>query len=389
MTPNNTDDTTRAGSTFDQHIARIAVGAYDDAQDVRTSLMNRIRDIVRKRNEGIPFDEVEDEKDDDSFDAKYKDDNLPELIEEMRDEEKLTSHEFEYLKEMLDAVRAASKVEERYKGVMHITEGEPIFTEWIEHVNGVSTTLTARLLHKYGYCEDFDRVSQLWSYSGLAPGQEPVKGEKLSYDPEAKTLAWLVADRIIMQGDNSRYKREFYDPYKETQMERYQEAECAYCGNSPSEHSPDGCDEFVAEKLRAHIERIVYSDDPPISEDQLPRLDALDVGALKRYVTETLDGDLPEGELNDFDWSRDFDLPEGHPGEASPPKSKGHAHNRAVRYLAKKFLKHYWYIARDIQGLDTPDEWVITHGGHEKQEDTFENPAHARRVLTADAEIEA
>lgn len=299
-----TDETqnTQTGSTFDQHLARIAVGAYDDAQDVRTSMMNRVRDIVRKRNEDIPFDAVEDEKDDRDYDSQYKDEHLPELVKEMYEGDKLSEHEFEYLREMLQAGQDAKQIEERYKGVMEITEREPIFTEWLQHVNGVSTVLTARMIHRFGYCADYDRVSNMWSYSGLAPGQSRTKGEKLGYDPQAKTLAWLVADRIIMQGGNSMYKTKFYDPYKKKQERRMERAE-----------------------------------------------------------------DMTEAQLEKQEWT--------------PPESQGHAHNRAVRYLAKKFLKHYWAIAREIQGHDTPDEYIIAHGGHEKREDTFENPFYAKRYL--------
>lgn len=291
-------------SAFNQRIARIAVGAYDDAQDQRQAMMNRVRDVIRKKNEGIPFDAVEDEKEDDErdYDEKYQDENLPDLIDEMHDEERLSGDEYEYLRQMLDAAEAAEKIEEQYKAVMKITTSEPIFQEWLANVYGVSTTLTARLLHQFGYCEDFDRVSNLWSYSGMAPGQDRERGEQLGYSPDAKTLAWLVSDRIIMQGGRSRYKEEFYDPYKEKQLRRMEQAE-----------------------------------------------------------------EMTEAQLEEQKWT--------------PPESRGHADNRARRYLAKKFLKHYWYIARSIKGYETPDEWVVTHGGHEKQTETFENPAYAKREL--------
>lgn len=303
MTP-KTATHDRSESAFNQSIARIAVGAYDDAQDVRTSMMNRVRDLIRKRNEGISFDEVEDEKDPEerSYDAKYQDDNLPDLIAEMHQAGKLSDDEFDYLEQMLQAASAAYDVEQQYKDVMAITEQEPIYTEWLTHVYGVSSTLTARLIHRFGYCEDFDRVSQLWSYSGLAPGQKREKGEQLNYDPQAKTLAWLVADNMVKQGERSRYRTEFYDPYKNKQLRRMERAE-----------------------------------------------------------------DMTEAQLEEQKWT--------------PPQSQGHADNRARRYLGKKFLKHYWAIARDLQGLETPDEWVITHGGHEKETESFENPFYARRML--------
>lgn len=312
-------------STFDREIARLAVGGYDDSQDVRTSMMNRVRDIVRKKNEGIPFDQVEEEKEEQSFDSKYEDDNLSEIISQMREDEKLTEREYGYLNDMLEAAELAAEMEDRYGSVMGITESEPIYTEWLDNVYGVSTTLTARLIHQFGYCENFEKVSNLWSYAGLAPGQKRERGEQLNYSPDAKKLGWLVADNMIKQGSNSQYRVAFYDPYKEKQtarMHRHEQGMCINCGQREAV-APSG------------------DDDPTLCEPCF---------------------------LND----------EPNP---TPPTSKGHADNRARRYLAKKFLKHYWYISRDLKGLSTPDEWVITHGGHDKETETFENPAYAKREL--------
>lgn len=295
----------RTESAFNQELARIAVGAYDDSQDVRKSMMNRIRDVVRRRNEDINFDEVEDKKEDQSYDSKYNDDNLPDLIEDMRANGEFSDREFEYLQKMLEAATVSRRVEKEYENVMKITKAEPIWTEWLVDVTGVSHTLTSRLINQFGYCEDFDRVSNLWSYAGLAPGQKRERGEKLSYNPDAKVLAWKISDTMIKMGANSKYRTEFYDPYKEKQLRRKERA-----------------------------------------------------------------ADMTEAELEAVKWT--------------PPESQGHADNRARRYLGKKFLKHYWAIARDLQGLETPDEWVIAHGGHEKQTETFENPFFALRYYQND-----
>lgn len=328
--------TAETGSAFDRQLARIAVGAYDDAQDVRTAMMNRVRDVIRKRNEDIAFDVVEEEKDpeEQDFEKAYKDGNLPDLIEEMKEEGKLTHHEFNYLQQMLEAASAAQEVEERYKDMMSIVTREPIYQQWLDNVYGVSTTLAARLLHKFGYCEKFPRVSNLWSYSGLAPGQTRVRGEQLNYDPEAKTLAWLIADTMIKQGENSMYRVNFYDPYKEKQVSRMERSVCQYCGKRTDEHVSHDGDKFCTDE---HSQEVT---------------------------------------LDDFG-IRGKEVPDG----ATPPWTQGHADNRARRYLGKKFLKHYWAISRDIIGASTPDEWVLTHGGHEKETDTFENPFYAKRKL--------
>lgn len=319
-------------SQFNRALARIAVGAYDDAQDVRIAMMNRIRDIVRKKNEDIPFDQVEEEKEDNDYDSKYDDENLPDIVDEMVSEGKLSAREQKYLEDMLEAAATAEQLEDQYKSVMDITQVEPIYQKWLDNVYGVSSILTARLIYNFGYCEDFPKVSNLWSYSGMAPGQTRKKGEQLDYNPQSKTLAWLVADRMIMQGSRSRYKEEFYNPYKERQLDRMEKAESVDDWEVKQIETDGG-----ASTIPATFEVVRRAADGPIFGEMLFK--------------------------------------------GTPPKSRGHADNRARRYLAKKFLKHYWAIARDIQGLEVPDEWVITHGGHEKRTDTFENPFYAKREL--------
>lgn len=362
------------GTTFDRQVARIAVGAYDDAQEVRIAMLNRVRDIVRKRNEDIPFDEVEEEKDSEeqTYDKKYQDENLPQLIDDMLEENKLTSREHTYLETMIDAGGAAAKIEEQYKQVMGITETEPIFTQWLTDVYGVSTILTARLIHKFGYCENFKRVGNLWSYSGLTPEKKRTRGEQADFDPEAKTLGWLVADRIIMQGSNSLYKENFYDPYKEIQVARLERDkedlcikcgenpqagkftvtswECKMCGNAGVGDTSALRHQEIMSKERDESHSISFGTDPDTREVSL----CIDCA---HSIVENGDR-IP-----------------------TPPETQGHADNRARRYLAKKFLKHYWAIGRDIRNLDTPDEWVLAYGGHKKETETFENPFYAKREV--------
>lgn len=399
MSSDSNDVNETIGSNFDQSLARIAVGAYGDSQQVRQAMMNRVRDVVRKRNEGIPFDMVETEKDPDEtdFESKYKDANLPELIEEMERDDKLSAHERKYLGVMLDAAATASEAEQLYQEAMEIVKKEPIYQNVLQYVNGVGPTLAAKLLHKFGYCgpvrvvdressevvydETFDgfdaaasevkkavqanrrarddgdqgpyriqghaRISHLWSYTGIVPGKSRKRGERLTYDPEAKTLAWLVADRMIMQGSRSKFKEHFYDPYKAKQMERLERAEegvCIQCGG--------------AEPIRETVGRQF----------------------LERFVDDIDENtDVSDDVCTDC-FAQRFEPGEGG-GVPTAPNSRGHADLRARRYLSQRFLKFYWWHTRDQLGLETPEEWVVTHGGHDKKTETFENPDYALREI--------
>lgn len=325
-------------NTFGFQIARVAVGGYNDAQDVRISMMNRVRDLIRKKNEGIPFDQTESEKEDSDYDKKYKDSNLQNILDEMKENDELDRTEHYYIDKMLEAVMLAEEIEDAFESSLKLVREEPVYYKWLDNVYGVSHTLAAKLMHKFGYCEDFPKVSNLWSYCGLAPGQQRVRGEQLNHDPESKKLAWMVADCIIKQGSNSHYYKEFYKPYKNEQIRRMENSACSFCGEPTTEHDPS--------QLCEH------------APDELNEMDSM---SLELFRIEGKD--VPDG--------------------ATPAWNRQHADNRARRYLAKKFLKHYWAISRDLKGLETPDEWVITHGGHEKQTDTFENPFYAKEVVNS------
>ena len=57
-------------------LGRIAVGGYYDYQEIRISQRNRIRDIIRRKIEGIPLDKPEEKKEDKDFLKRYSDEKL-------------------------------------------------------------------------------------------------------------------------------------------------------------------------------------------------------------------------------------------------------------------------------------------------------------------------
>jgi hypothetical protein len=47
-----------------------------------------------------------------------------------------------------------------------------------------------------------------------------------------------------------------------------------------------------------------------------------------------------------------------------PKITKGHNLNMATHETIKRFLSHFWHVARELEGLSTDGPWVIAHGGH-------------------------
>ena len=67
-----------------KHTGRIVAGAYYDFQAIRLSTKNRVRDIIRKKAEDIPFDAVEEKKEKKTYDKAYADKHLMATLKKIK-----------------------------------------------------------------------------------------------------------------------------------------------------------------------------------------------------------------------------------------------------------------------------------------------------------------
>jgi len=234
-----------------KEVGRIVSGAYYDHQEVRTGAMNRIRDVIRKKNDNIEFDAVEEKKEKKTFDKKYQDTNLDETLKEMLEEKKLTPNEHNYMSKMIVLSNEAKAMEERYKSLMmqYIVE-EPIWNEFLGKVKGLGPVLSANLIKNFGYCEKFAQISSLWKYCGFhvvnGVSVKRKKNTKLDFNIKMRTLCWKIGDSFMKQ--NSPIYRQIYDNEKKRQMSiKYKVGELAkkyeksYTkGNNPYKESDTG-----------------------------------------------------------------------------------------------------------------------------------------------------
>ncbi len=421
---------------FRSQVARIGVGAFYDYQEMRKAQMNRIRDIVRKHEEGIPFDQPEPEKDkDEKSYGKWSDEETMKKLADLQNSGDLTTQEQNYIKRLLDAAEIARDMETHYKWFMQHYENEPLYQEFLQHVNGIGTILAANLIFRIGYCEDYDHVSNLWSHFGLDPQSPQLRrqGEQASYDRKLRTLAYKISDCLIRS--NSQYREHFYDPYKKKQMRRMDGAEliededrytgtCTKCGQRSIDDGKDvDFPIYAGRQGRATITGFADRGDPLIefSGDE-PHLivtrstvedhplhtvadgDEVLVRVsrhLGNYLTGTIVATETEGspplesqigqtvvrtvtgpvcatcfaQAEKEGWS----LP-------SAPNSKGHAHIRSKRYMVKKFLQHYWYLAREMKNLEVSDPWIVQPygGGHEPRPNSVENARYMLEEVLKD-----
>ena len=263
-------------------VGRLVSSAYYDFQQVRLGAMNRIRDIVRKRTEGIKFNEVEDKKDIKDYTKKYKDDALIKKWSNAYTNGIISKNEFDYLIECYDVVKESRNLEDKYKNTMKkFVKTKAVYLQYLSKIRGMGPILSTNVIKNFGDCSQYETVSKLWAHCGysVVNGKTPKreKGQTINYNPKLKTLVWKISDSLMKL--NKGFYRKVYDEEKSRQAARiFEKGELA-----------------------------------------------------KKY--------------NGY-------------GDEDVQLSKGHAHNRALRKMAKIFLDHYWHAARQLNGLKAEKNYV-------------------------------
>lgn len=203
-------------------LGRITAGAYYDHQEVRIKEMHRIRDVIRKKIEGIKPTEVEKKKKkEDKYKKKFKDTEIPKYLEMLIKDKKLTEKESNYIKKMMEIHKQARKHEVEYKKLMdEYVESEDIYMKFLQHIRGISSVLSCNLIKEFGYCENAPNISSLWKYCGMhvVNGESPKrkKGQKLDFNLRLRSLCWKIGDSFVKQ--RTPFYRDIYDKEKARQL---------------------------------------------------------------------------------------------------------------------------------------------------------------------------
>ena len=200
-------------------LGKLATEGYYDYQSIRLAQKNRIRDVVRRKIEGIPLDKPEEKKEDKKYDEKFKDKNIAKFLGELVLGGKITSDEQEYIEKLFKISVENKKTECRYKALMDLyLKKEKLWYKWLEKIKGISSVLGSNLIKNFGYCETYAHVSSLWRHCGYDPdgAKGRRKGETISYNPKLKTLVWKIGDSFIKQ--RTQPYRGVYDNEKERQL---------------------------------------------------------------------------------------------------------------------------------------------------------------------------
>jgi len=212
-------------SEVKSEIGRIISGGYYDIQEMRISAANRIRDIIRKKVEGVGFGEVEKpkKKDDKDYYKKFDDKKIPLYLDLLERKKEITSEESKYISNTLKLLENTETLEANYKtNMMKYIEGEPVYKEFLSKIKGLGPVLSANLIKEFGDCSKYDTISKLWSHTGnsVEGGTAPKKrkGENLKYSPRLRTLTWKVSDCLLKS--NKGLYRNVYDTEKQRSLSR-------------------------------------------------------------------------------------------------------------------------------------------------------------------------
>lgn len=210
-----------------REIGRIISNSFYNMQEIRKKNMNQIRDIVRRNFENIPTKKPEKKKTKKEYEEAYKDKKLQTILKQLLKKKKISIEEHDLIIECLNMVSEGKKLENKYeKAMMKYVENQPIYTEFLEKIKGISAILSANILKQIGYCENFDNVAKLWAYAGLSVEDGKAvrrkRGELLNYSPHLKTLCWKIGDSFIKQ--RTKFFRKIYDKDKAKWKKKYPEA---------------------------------------------------------------------------------------------------------------------------------------------------------------------
>ena len=298
-----------------KEVGRLIAGGFYDLQEIRISATNRLRVLIRTKVEDIDRSEPETKKKEKTYEKKYSDKNIHELLDRLVKEGKITDDEAQYLKDTYVLLEKSKKLENDYKkSMMRYVEMEPIYTEFLEKIKGIGAVLAANMIKEFGYCEPSTHVSSLWKYCGLdvVSGQavRKKKGVLLTFNPRCKTLSYLIGDSFIKH--RVQPYREIYDNEKRRQWSLMEHAICENCGKTPYTHKT------VKGKYMCKVKK---------GEDK-----------------------------TEFKFTKYY-----------APQNKMHCDLRSRRKMVKVFLEHYWIKARTLKGLEINKPYPFAKMGHDEK----------------------
>lgn len=214
------------------------------------------------------------------------------------------------------------------KDTATIIRDHPIWVGMLKDTKGIGPTMGGVTISEIRDISRFDTISKLWAYCGLhvidGRAARRKRGEAANWNGFLKTKLLGVAGPSFLRCASP--YREHYDHYKERLMHRP-------CSLPPEKHR-----------------RVLHDDQGLVAGHAI-------VGNQRMSAGHHLPGDQDTVARQH---PRDNQVQAaGHSGSDTHPSTallangctKGHMHNKAMRYMVKMFLRDLWLRWREIEGL--------------------------------------
>lgn len=292
-----------------------------------------------------------------------------------------------------------AELEKKFAGYCRgAVEDLPIAQWLVDAVKGMGWTLAAQLIGLIGDIAFFERISNLWSYAGLAPHSRRREGEKCDHNPALKRLMFNCVTSFLKGGGYYAGAYAHFKEPEEAKARRFASGLKAWLNDRRDAPAREILERLKHEeelalkaKSRGQVfswskyQRAIYDGIVCLGIARLPR---------NKQVTKQVFDEAIAAAAVKFGLTATMVRPDNTRVSvaATPALTPGHRHSRAMRKTAKLFLSHLWLTWSELDGLPTSKPWSFGPGGHDpsgyfsppkSRDDEF--PAGSRR--SGEAEV--
>jgi len=124
------------------------------------------------------------------------------------------------LVEVMETLESAEKTV--YREIQRSIKNHPLWAEYLAHIRGVGPVIGGFLVTVLNPAK-FETVSKMWKYCGMhvVGGKAPrrVAGQKVEWNPAAKTMMWRLGEAFRMQGG---FYKHMYRVFFEESLRKHQ-----------------------------------------------------------------------------------------------------------------------------------------------------------------------
>lgn len=234
-----------------------------------------------------------------------------------------------------ELLRRYEEEEQFADGVLeNLTALHPAY-DWFSKIKGIGKENIGKPLGKMDV-HKAPHISSFWKFCGFhvvdGHAPKPIKGKKLDFVKELRTLWWRVGTSLMKAG----IRHKCVGCNEMISSQEMQKGQCPNCSNSDFINiGISWFGAFYLERKKEYYQRYINKGWQIVKSEDLPTKDG------KKHE--------PEGVI-----------------------SEGHIHQMAMRKMIKRFLAGLWLVWRKAEGLPLSNPYVIDKLGHQHMDDPWD-----------------